>query len=93
MWGCIKAPLGSSLVLKAFLWGHFCVGEMGSESVFWSPSFQLSPFPARAILELFGNSEHGGSSCMWGCIKAPLGSSVVLKAFLWGHFCMGERVL
>ena len=49
MWGCIKAPLGSSLVPKAFLWGHFWMGERGSESVFWGPSFQSSAMLARVI--------------------------------------------
>ena len=40
MWGCVKAPLGSSLVPKAFLWGHFFMGESGSECVSSGLDFQ-----------------------------------------------------
>ena len=90
MWGCIKAPLGSSLVPKAFLWGHFWMGEWGLKRFFCGPSFQSSAMVARVIFRVAVKSEHGGSSCMWGCVKAPLGSSDVPKAFLWGHFWMGE---
>ena len=52
MWGCVKAPLGSSIVLKAFLWGHFWMGEWGWECVFWGPNFQSSPMPARVIFSV-----------------------------------------
>ena len=52
MWGCIKAPLESSLVPKAFLWGHFWMGEWGLKRIFWSPSFQSSPMPPRDIFRL-----------------------------------------
>ena len=52
MWGCIKAPLGSSLVPKAFLWGHFWMGERGSQRVSWGSIFQTSSMSARAILRL-----------------------------------------
>ena len=90
MWGCVKAPLGSSVVPKAFLWGQFWMGEWGLKRIFWSPSFQSSAMVTRGLFWLLVNSEQGGSSCMWGCVKAPLGSSVVPKAFLWGHFWMGE---
>ena len=90
MWGCIKAPLGSSVVPKAFLWGHFWMGEWGLKRIFWSPIFQSSAMLARVIFRVAVKSEQGGYSCVWACIKAPLGSSVVPKAFLWGHFWMGE---
>ena len=49
MWGCIKAPLGSSLVPKAFLWGHFWMGEKGSQRSSWGLIFQSSSMPARAM--------------------------------------------
>ena len=49
MWGCVKAPLGSSLVPKAFLWGHFWVVQRGLKRVFWGPVSQSSPMPARDI--------------------------------------------
>ena len=86
MWGCVKAPLGISLVPKAFLWGHFWMGEWGLKRFFCVPSFQSSAMLARVIFRLLVNSEHVGSSCVWACIKAPLGSSDVPKAFLWGQF-------
>jgi len=91
MWGCIKAPLGSSDVPKAFLWGHFWMGESGLKRIFCGPSFQSSAMVARVIFRGAVLREHGGSCCMWGGVKAPLGSSDVPKAFLWGHFWMGER--
>ena len=52
MWGCIKAPLGSSAVPKAFLWGHFWMGEWGLKRFFCGPSFQSSAMPARVILRV-----------------------------------------
>ena len=52
MWGCVKAPLGSSLVPKAFLWGHFWMGEWGLKRIFWGPSFQSTARRARAIFRL-----------------------------------------
>ena len=52
MWGCVKAPLGSSLVPKAFLWGHFWMGKWGLKRFFCGPSFQSSARRARAILRV-----------------------------------------
>ena len=52
MWGCIKAPLGSSLVPKAFLWGHFWMGEWGLKRFFCGPSFQSSAMLASDILSV-----------------------------------------
>ena len=59
MWGCVKAILGSSVVPEAFLWGHFWMGERGSETVFcgvfwkaFSERFQSSPMPARAMFSV-----------------------------------------
>ena len=49
MWGCVKAPLGSSLVPKAFLWGHFWIGEKDSERIAWGLIFHSSSMPARAM--------------------------------------------
>ena len=46
MWGCIKAPLGSSVVPKAFLWGHFWMGEKGSQRISWGLIFHSSSMPA-----------------------------------------------
>ena len=67
--------------------------QRGLQRVFWGVIFQSSSMLARLCLGMLGNSEPGGSSCMWGCVKAPLGSSLVPKAFLWGHFWMGEKCL
>ena len=53
--------------------------------------FSLHPLRLGLYLGLRKKSEPGGSSCMWGFKKAPLGSSLVLKAFLWGHFWIGEK--
>ena len=52
MWGCVEAPLGSSLVPKAFLWGHFWMAEWGLKRIFWSPSFQSSAMVARGIFRV-----------------------------------------
>ena len=48
MWGCVKAPLGSSLVPKAFLWGHFWMVQRGSQRISWGLIFHSSPMTARA---------------------------------------------
>ena len=47
MWSSVKAPLGSSLVPNAFLWGHFWMGERGSERISWGLIFHSSPMTAR----------------------------------------------
>ena len=47
MWGCVKAPLGTSDVPKAFLWGHFWMVQRGLQRVFWGLVFQSSPMPSR----------------------------------------------
>ena len=52
MWGCIKAPLGSSDIPKAFLWGHFWMSKKGLELVFWGLIFQSSPMPAWDIFRV-----------------------------------------
>ena len=52
MWGCVKAPLGSSLVPKAFLWGHFWMGEKGLQRFFWGPVFQFSRMPASDMFRV-----------------------------------------
>ena len=52
MWGCMKAPLGSTVVPKAFLWGHFWVGEWGWKHLFCGPSFQSSSVLARDIFRV-----------------------------------------
>ena len=49
MWGCVKAPLGSSLVPKAVVWGHFSVVQRGSQRISWGLIFHSSPMTARAI--------------------------------------------
>ena len=52
MWGCVKAPLGSSLVPKAFLWGHFWMGEKGSQRISRGLIFHSSPMTARAMFRV-----------------------------------------
>ena len=47
MWGCVKAPLGSSLVPKDFLSGHFSMGKTVLEHISWGLIFQSSSMPAR----------------------------------------------
>ena len=91
MWGSVKAPLGSSVVPKAFLCGHFWMGERARNSFSRAWFFSLDPRQLGIYLGLLRKSEPGGSRCMWGCVKAPLGSSLVPKAFLWGHLWMRER--
>ena len=52
IWGCVKAPLGSSVVPKAFLWEHFWMVQRGLQRIFWGPGFQSSPMPARDIFRV-----------------------------------------
>ena len=52
MWGCVKAPLGSPVVPKAFLWGHFWMIQGGLQRVFWGRVFQSSPMSARDIFKV-----------------------------------------
>ena len=102
MWGCIKAPLGSSLVPKAFLWGHFWICEGGLECVFWGPIFQSSLKPARAIFRLPVKERirrvqlhvelHKGSPGEFRCTQSlPLGALLdgrkgLVRLFIWPKF-------
>jgi len=52
MWGCVKAPLGSSVVPKAFLRGQFLMGEIKFEGVFWGPLLNSSPMLGRAMFRV-----------------------------------------
>ena len=85
MWGCVKAPLGSSLVPKVFLWGHFWMGEKGSQLISWGLIFQSSSMPARAIFRDARNQRtrrvqlhvglHKGSPGEFTCTQSlPLGA-------------------
>ena len=53
--------------------------------------FSLLPCWLGICLGILGNSEPGGSSCMWGCVKAPRGTSDLLKTLVWGHFLVVQR--
>ena len=46
---CFRNPLGTSDIPKAFLWGHFWMGEKGSQRISWGLIFHSSPMPARAM--------------------------------------------
>ena len=52
MFGCVKAPLGSSFVPKVLLWGYFWICESVFECVFWDPIFHSSQIPGRAMLRV-----------------------------------------
>ena len=101
MWGCIKAPLGSSVVPKAFLWGHFWMGEWGWECVFWGPNFQSSPMPARAICSVTRKERtrrvelhvglHKGSPGEFRCTQSlPFGALLDGRMGLVTHFLWPE---
>ena len=97
MWGCIKAPLGSSLVPKAFLWGHFWMGEWGLKRIFCGPSFQSSAILARVILRVARKRRtrkiplhvglHKGSPGEFTCTQSlPLGALLDGRMGLETHF-------
>ena len=48
MWGCVKAPLGTSDVPKAFLSGHFWMVQRCSDYISCGLSFHTSPMTATA---------------------------------------------
>ena len=52
MFGCVKAPLGSSVVPKAFLWGHFWMGERSFDRLFCGPILNSSPIPGRLMIRV-----------------------------------------
>ena len=97
MWGCVKATLGSSLVLKAFLWGHFWMGERVWECGFWGPSVQSSPITARDIYIVARKQRirmvelhvglHKGSPGEFTCTQSlPLGALLDGRKGLATHF-------
>ena len=86
MWGCIKAPLGSSLVTKPSSGGTFGWAKGARNAFSGARFFNHLPCQLGLYLGLLGNSEPGGSSCMWGCIKAPLGVLLYPKPSFGGTF-------
>ena len=73
--------------------GTFAFSKGACNEVSGARFFSLLPCRLVIYLALLGNSEPGRSSCIWGCVKAPRGTSDVPKAFLWGHFWMVQRGL
>ena len=98
MWGCIKGPLGSSVVPKAFLWGHIWMGEWDLKRFFCGPSFQSSAMRARVIFRVARKQRtwrvqlhvgmHKGSPGEFRCTQ-----SLPLGAFLDGRKGVGKRFL
>ena len=97
MWGCVKAPLGSSLVPKAFLWWHFWMGEWGLKRVFFNPSFQSSAMLGRVIFRVARKQRtrrvqlhvglHKGSPGEFTCTQSlPLGALLDGPKGLETHF-------
>ena len=101
MWGCVKAPLGSPVVPKAFLWGHFWMGKWGLKRIFWGPSFQSSAIRARAIFKLALKEQtrrvqlhvglRKGSPGEFRCTQSlPLGALLDGRMGLLTHFLWPE---
>ena len=97
MWGCVKAPLGSSLVPKAFLWGHFWMGEKGSQRISWGLIFHSSPMTARATFRFAQEQRtrrvqlhvglRKGSPGEFSCTQSlPLGALLDWRIRLLTHF-------
>uniref|UniRef100_A0A8B9TGH3 Protein Wnt n=1 Tax=Anas platyrhynchos TaxID=8839 RepID=A0A8B9TGH3_ANAPL len=63
-------------------------GPKGLATLFLGPDFSVFSMPARGIFRFARKIEPGGSSCMWGCVKAPLGSSHCTQSLPWGLFWM-----
>ena len=98
MWGCIKAPLGSSFVPKAFLWGHFCMGERGLKRFFCGPSFQFSVMLASVIFRVACKQRTRGVQLRMGLHKGSPGEfswtqSLPLGALLDGRKGLATRFL
>ena len=73
MWGCTEAPLGSSVVPKAFLWGHFWMGELGFLQFFWGPSFQFSAMLASVVFRVACKQRTRGVQLRMGLHKGSPG--------------------
>ena len=97
MWGCVKAPLGSSLVPKAFLWGHFWMVQRGLKRFFCGPSFQSSAMLARDMFSVAQKERtrrvqlhvglHKGSPGEFSCTQSlPLGALLDGRIRLLTHF-------
>ena len=83
MWGRLKAPLGSSLVPKAFLWGHFCMIQRGSQRISWGLIFHSSPMTARATFSFAHEQRTWRIQLHVGQCKGSPGEFTCTKAFLW----------
>ena len=98
MWGCINAPLGTSDVPKAFLWGHFWMGEKGSQRISWGLIFQSSSMPARAMFRDARKKRTRRVQLHVGLRKGSPGEfsctqSLPLGALLDGRIGLGMRFL
>ena len=90
MWGCVKLPWGVHLYPKPSFGGTFGWAKGSCNAFFEARFFSLLLLRLGLYIVLQWKSEPGGSSFMWVCIKAPLGSSLVPIDFIWGPFWMGE---
>ena len=98
MWGCVKAPLGISVVPKAFLWGHFWLGEWGLKRFFCGPSFQFSALLASVIFRIACKQRTRGVQLRMGLHKSSPGEfsctqSLPLGALLDGRMGLVARFL
>ena len=98
MWGCKKAPLRSSIVPKAFLWGHFWTGQWGLKRFFCGPSFQSSPMPDRAMFSVARKQQTRRVQLHVGLRKGSPGEftctqSLLLGALLKVRKGLGKRFL
>ena len=77
MWGSVKAPWGVHLYPKPSFGDTLGWSKGACNAFSGARVFSLLPCRLVIYLALLGKIEPGGSSCMWGCVKAPLGSSLV----------------
>ena len=93
MWGCVKAPLGSSLVPQSFLWGHFCMGEMRSEHISWGLIFQSSSMPARAMFRVARKQRTRRVQLHVGLCKGSPGEFTCTQSLPFGAHLDGRKGL
>ena len=93
--GLREAPLGSSVVPKAFLWGHFWISERGLECVFLGPLCNSSAMTGLAVFRFAQKETRNRVQLHVELRECSLGEfccsqSLPLRAHLYGRkgLCM-----
>ena len=91
MWGCVKAPLRSLVVPKAFLRAHFWMGERGFERIFSGHILNSSPMPGRDKFRVVQKQETERVQFHVGLREGSPGEFSCTQSLPLGELLVGQK--